>query len=678
MSDKRKRTRRAPRRRFPARMARWLARATLWLGIRVGGVTVAVVGAATVFYLMQLPEADELLDGRERGSVTMLDRNGDVFAWRGEQGGVVSAADMSLHLRNAVVATEDKRFWNHYGISPRGIAGAIRINLREGRSALSGHGGSTITQQVAKLVFLQDESTWMRKLKEVPYAFAMELAYTKEEILSIYMNRAYLGASANGFEAAAQRYFAISAREVDIPQSAMLAGLLTAPSRFAPTRDLSRAQNRSRVILRLMHEQGYISDTEYVDARTSPAVLSAEAQRRSGGYFADWIMEDGPEFLTSETSEDIRIATTYDPALQRAAEQGLTGVFEELVREGSQAQAAVVVLSRDGAVRAMVGGRAIGGAGTFNRATQALRQPGSAFKPFVYAAGLEGGMNPTDYLVDRPITLNIPGSGPWTPQNYTRTHIGPVSMHEAFARSINTTAVQVSEETGRGRVIATARALGLDSALQDTPSLALGVSETTLLDLTGAYAAFLNRGLRAEPFGLLEVRLRDGGELLLNRETPEPVRAVSERTAGYMTWMMGQVTASPYGTGRRAALEDRPVAGKTGTTQAARDAWFIGFSGDYVTGVWMGYDDNTPLTGVTGGGLPAEIWKRVMRGVHQGQGVTPLPALVPIAPQTPPQVATANSGNNGRVVIRRERVEQRTEDAIRNVVEGVLRGLLGN
>lgn len=654
---------------------------------RLFGLLAAAAAVVVLYFYMQLPDAKTLLDGRERGSVAMLDRNGEIFAWRGEQGGVVGAEQMSENLRNAVIATEDKRFYWHLGISPRGIASAIHINLSEGRGPFQGHGGSTITQQVAKLVFLSEETTWRRKLLEIPYAVAMELAYSKEEILSIYMNRAYLGASANGFEAASQRYFGISAREVDVPQAAMLAGLLTAPSRFAPTRDLSRAQNRSQVALLLMHEQGYIDDSEYAQARANPAVLSAEAQRRAGGYFADWVMEDGPEFLIKDTREDVEIATTFDATIQEGAERALFSVFDELVREGSDAQAAIVVLSADGAVRGMVGGRTIGGAGTFNRATQALRQPGSAFKPFVYAAAIEGGMNPSDYINDSPLTINIPGSGAWSPQNYGRSYLGPITLSEALARSTNTVAVRVSEETGRENVIEIAHDMGLDSDLTNSPALALGASETTLLDLTGAYATFLNRGLKAEPYGLTEVRLRNDGEVLLLSEPELGKRAISERTAGYVTWMMSQVIEAPYGTGNRAALGDRSVAGKSGTTDAARDAWFIGFSGDYVVGVWMGYDDNTPLTGVTGGGLPAEIWRRTMQNVHQGMPASTLPVVVPFVPE--PQVAapSAPSGNSNRnnntgnrndnLGRQIDNTVRRVEENLSGVVEGLLRGLLG-
>jgi 1A family penicillin-binding protein len=623
-----------------------------------------VVGTATLMIHAQLPEVAEVLDGRDRGSVTLFDRHGDVFAWRGDQGGVVMAAAMSPHLVNAVVATEDKRFYSHYGISPRGIASAIRINLREGRGPLSGHGGSTITQQTAKLVFLQTQQTITRKLMEIPYALAMEIKYTKEEILSIYMNRAYLGAGSYGFDAAARRYFGKSSRTVDPAEAAMLAGLLKAPSRFAPTTNLERARARADLVLRLMHEQGRLSEVAYQAALNDPATLSRAAAARAGGAYADWIMDSGPAILTRDTTEDVLIQTSFEPALQRAAETALDEVFTELVRPGSRAQAAIVVMSKDGAVRAMVGGRDVGpSAGQFNRATQAFRQPGSAFKPVVYAAALEAGMEPDSVALDEPLTLTVPGSGPWSPKNYTREYLGRMTLTEALARSTNTIAVRVSEQTGRTAVRRMAEAMGWRSDLANGPSLALGVSETTLLTLTGMYASFLNDGLASEPYGLLRAQLRGDQVPLMQRGERVGVQAMSPRTARRMVGMMEVAMQAPYATGRRAALESRPAAGKTGTTQAARDAWFIGFTGDYVTGVWMGYDDNTPLTGVTGGGLPAEIWRRTMEKVHAGRDITPLPGWSADDRLMRVQIPLRERGNIPR-------------GEGPGLIEGILRGLL--
>ncbi len=640
--------RRAPPRRNPlARLLGWLVAAVWRIGWRLGLVGALIVGGAVLYFYASLPPVEALLDGRARGSVTLLDRHGEVFAWRGEQfGGQITADTVAPALRNAIVATEDKRFWKHFGVDPVGIAGAIRINLAEGRGPLEGHGGSTITQQVAKLLCLGNpydpssgmsegeyeadcrRSTVVRKIKEVPYALAMEARYSKDEILTIYLNRAYLGAGARGFEAAAQRYFGKSAANVTASESAMLAGLLVAPSRFAPTNSLERAQDRANVILGLMGDQGYLTADEVAAARANPAVLSEAAEARAGGYFADWVMDQAPAFLASETTEDVIVRTTFDPRIQNAAEAALRKVFETSVKEGSKAQAAIVVMSSDGAVRAMVGGRKLRGvAGQFNRAIQAKRQTGSAFKPFVYAAALDMGYGWDDRVEDAPLTLDVPGSGPWTPQNYTRDYKGIVTLTDALAQSLNIPAVRVSEAVGRDNVRRIATDFGIDSALDQGPALALGTSESTLLEMTGAYAGILNGGSSVEPYGLVELRLKGEEQPLIGQEGGLGERVISEGAARQLVYMMSQVVER--GTGRRAALPDRPAAGKTGTTQAARDAWFLGFTADYVTGVWMGYDDNTPLKGVTGGGLPAEIWRETMERIHKGLPPRPLPGAAP-------------------------------------------------
>lgn len=634
----------------------------LWGVTWRAGAVVAMVLALTVFYFYsQLPPVTDLLDARARGSVTMLDRDRQVFAWRGETfGGQITADNVSPFLHDAVVATEDKRFYLHFGISPRGIAGAIRINLREGRGPLQGNGGSTITQQVAKLLCLgvpYDPSQWKseaeyeqdcrgggvwRKVKEIPYAIAMEVKYSKEEILTIYMNRAYLGAGARGFEAAAQRYFGKSANEVAPAEAAMLAGLLTAPSRFAPTNNLQRAQERANVVIGLMEEQGYLTAAQADDARTNPARLSKAAETKSGGAFADWVMESTPSFLSSTTTEDVIIQTTLDQRLQKAAEDALAFIFETKVKEGSQAQAAIVVMSADGAVRAMVGGREAAAAGSFNRATQAKRQTGSSFKPFAYAAALDLGFTPADYVEDTPLTINIPGSGAWTPKNYDNEFKGMITLTQALAESRNIPAVRVSEAVGRDAVRKVANGFGIVSALADGPALALGASESSLLEMTGAYAGILNGGSAVTPYGLAELRLQGEAEPLVGASGGLGERVISEESAQYLTYMMSKVIEE--GTGTRARLPGWEAAGKTGTTQAARDAWFLGFTAEYVVGVWMGYDDNTPLKGVTGGGLPAEIWREVMVRVHEGLTPKPLPMRIP-EPKLPPGGSYAPSPN---------------------------------
>lgn len=665
---------------LPKRMFSWII-GVLWaISWRFGLVLGVFLAGAIGLIYSQLPPASEMVDGRARGSVTLMDNTGEVFAWRGDQfGGVITAETVSPHLKNAIVATEDRRFYRHLGVSPRGVLSAVRINLSEGRSALQGHGGSTITQQTAKLLCIgkpYDPAVWKdeaayeadcrrgsigRKIHEAVYALAMEARYTKDEILTIYMNRAYLGAGARGFQAASQRYFGKSAAEVSPAEAAMLAGLLVAPTRYAPTSNLELSRNRANLIIGLMEDQEYLSTAEAADARANPAALSSAAEARAGGYFADWIMESTPSFLSSETTEDVLIRTTFDARLQTAAESALKDIFENKVRPGSKAQAAIVVMDADGAVRAMVGGRKTNVSGAFNRATHALRQPGSSFKPFIYATALELGYSYRDQVEDAPLTINVPGSGPWSPKNYTREYMGMVTLTEALKDSLNIPAVKVQEFVGRQNVIKVATDFGIGTDLVDSPALALGASETTLLEMTAAYAGILNGGSSVTPYGMTELRLMDDSEALMGQDGGIGERVISQNAARQLVYMMNQVIED--GSGKRARLEGRPAAGKTGTTQAARDAWFVGFTGDYVAGVWMGYDDNTPLTGVTGGGLPAEIWHETMIRVHEGLPVTPLPMITPDTSPAPDRVAGGTQTTQPRTPA--------------NVAEKVLNDVLG-
>ncbi|PWE29611.1 glycosyl transferase [Pararhodobacter marinus] len=653
-------------------------------------VVTLVMAVATGYFYTTLPDnVNALLDGRARGSVTMRDADGEVFAWRGESfGGFTHASDVSEHLRNAVVASEDRRFYWHFGVSPRGIAGAIASNIAAGRGPFRGAGGSTLTQQVAKLLCLGrdfDPDVWSdeaayeadcregtvwRKIQELPYAFALELHYSKDEILSIYLNRAFLGASSRGFEAAAERYFGISARDLNPQQAAMLAGLLPAPSYYAPTRNLERAQNRAAVVLGLMHDQGYLTDEEFQRARANPATLHDAAESHIGGYFADWVMQTGPAYLTRDTTEDVVIQTTLDQRIQRAAEEAVAAVFDEQVREGSEAEAAVVVMSADGAVRAMVGGRSytVGG---FNRAFMAQRQTGSAFKPFVYALAMDDGYQPFDLVEDAPLTITVPGSGPWSPRNYTNDFLGMMTLAEALARSQNIPAVRISEAMGRERVRQAANAFGLNSDMAEGPALALGASESTLLDMTAAYAGILNGGSSVRPYGFTSLTLAGESAPLMTIGSGIGERVISEDAAQRLIWMMHQVIVADYGTGRRARLPDgREAAGKTGTTTSARDAWFVGFTADFVVGVWMGNDDNAPLTGVTGGGLPAEIWRETMVRINQNVPLHPLPMIEPRRPSAdlePP----ATRGTPGTQL-------QGRGGSLGDAISDLLGGILGN
>ncbi|OUD09500.1 glycosyl transferase [Marivivens niveibacter] len=655
---KRKTATKKPKRRGPLG---WL-RAIIWffisfvlkIGIAGGVIISLIIAGAVLFKSSSLPPASDLIDGRARGSVTMLDVNGEQFAWRGDQfAGMITASSVSEHLKNAVIATEDKRFYRHFGISPRGIAGAVRNNLAAGNGALSGAGGSTITQQTAKLLcqgqpydpdiwatetaYEADcrQTTLWRKVTEAIYAMAMEVRYTKDEILTIYLNRAYLGAGTRGFEAAAQRYFGVSAAGVTPAQAALLAGLLKAPSSYAPTSNLQRSWDRASVVVGLMEDQGYITAAQAQDALTNPAQLSEAAQTRAGGYFADWVMDTGPSYFTEDTTEDVIIRTTFEPRIQTAAEEALDWVFENKVREGSEAQAAIVVMSADGAVRAMVGGRQTSIGGQFNRATQALRQTGSLFKPFIFSAALEMGHGPLDIINDDPLCLNVPGSGEWCPRNYDREFKGPITLTQALQESRNIPAIMLSESVGREAVQTVARGFGFSNDLANGPALALGVSESTLIEMTGAFAGILNGGSSVTPYGMEQLSLRRNAAVpLMGSGGGIGERVIREENARTLTWMMHQVIEQ--GTGQRAKIDGWQIAGKSGTTQSARDAWFIAFTGDYVTGVWMGYDNNTPLTGVTGGGLPAEIWHEVMTRVLDGMVPSPLPMDAPQGePSTP-------------------------------------------
>ena len=459
------------RRRKPGWFRRTAGRAAriCWsFGWRAACVGSLALAGWTGYCYLQLPPSGELLESRTRGSAVLLDRKGMPFAWRGTQfGGPISSGEVSHFLKHAVIAAEDKRFYRHFGISPRGIAGAIVINLREGRGPLRGHGGSTITQQVAKLLCLgrrYDSSsglteaqferdcrrtTLWRKVSEIPFSFALEMKYNKDQILDIYLNRVYLGAGATGFEAASQRYFGTSIREVSPAQAAMLAGLLAAPSVYAPTRNMEKAKSRANLIVGLMERQGYLSVSEAFEALEHPAELSAGSAAKAGSYFADWVMDTVPDFLVKNTTEDMVLRTTIDIRIQKAVDAALVDVFETKVKSGSKAEAAIVVLSADGAVRAMTGGRNPRATGQFNRATQALRQTGSAFKPFVFAAALESGVRPHDHVSDEPVAFRVPGSGIWRPKNHKGIYSGDISVADAFAKSSNVVAARLSESVGR-------------------------------------------------------------------------------------------------------------------------------------------------------------------------------------------------------------------------------------
>ena len=546
---------------FFKKITRFFLRIIWGLTWRTSLIIFLGITSAVSYYYFNMKDFTSFLDERARGSVTLEDYKGEVFAWRGDNFSKnLTAKNISPHLKNAILATEDRGFYSHVGISPRGIGSAVFINVREGRGPLSGHGGSTITQQTAKLVclgkpFSQADwnsekdyeascrtSTIWRKIKEALYALSLEFKFSKDEILTIYINRVFLGAGTRGFEAAAQRYFGKSAKIVNPSEAAMLAGLLKAPTRYAPTNNLKRSQERANLIIGLMENQNFLSKAEAKFARENPATLSKFAQAKAGGYFADWVMASLPEYLTYETTEDVVIKTTFDPLIQKTAEEAIRSVFRNQVDQHSKAQAAIVIMSPNGAVRAMVGGRNLRGTGLFNRATQALRQTGSLFKPFVYAAAFENGFSPNDLVNDEQISMDLPGSGQWTPKNYSNTFSGEVTLSKAFSESLNIPAIKISESIGREFVSELAKRFGLYSNPSNGPAIALGTSEATLIDLVGAYATILNSGYKVEPFGWETLKLKKNKRepLMAKSEAPDK-QIISSKTAEDLIFMMSEV-----------------------------------------------------------------------------------------------------------------------------------------
>jgi penicillin-binding protein 1A len=599
--------RRGGRRRLGWILFRWAMVAAIW-----GAVVLAGIFA---YFSLTLPDTRDLMTATRKPSVTLLAADGSLIATFGDLfGEPLKLREMSPWVPQAVLATEDRRFYSHFGVDVVGLTRAAVVNFRAGRVV---QGGSTLTQQLAKNLFLTPERTTTRKIQEALLALWLERKFTKDQILEIYLNRVYFGSGAYGVDAAARRYFGKSGRELNVYEAAVIAGLLKAPSRFSPARDRDRAAQRAEQVLANMVDAGYLTAAQAATAQRQSTRLAAVAGTRPGTrYFADYLIEFIGDFGGAAKISDLLVRTTLDPRLQAAAE---AAVAEMLQRDGPKAgvgQAALVAMSPDGAIRAMVGGRDYGES-QFNRATQALRQPGSSFKPFVYLAALENGYAPNTRWSDAPVRI-----GNWQPHNYTRTYLGEVTMAEALAQSLNTVTVQVSERVGRSRVAATARRLGISSDLTPDASIALGTSEATLVEMTGAYAAFASGGLGAWPYGVVEIK-DNRGNVLFRRSGAGPGRVISEQVAGQMNEMLSGVIGR--GTGRSAAL-DRPAAGKTGTTQDYRDAWFIGYTADLVAGVWLGNDDNTPMKRVTGGTLPAKTWRSFMLAATGGHPVRPLPA----------------------------------------------------
>ena len=593
---------------------------------------VAIVGGLVLgYFALTLPDTGELTRAERRPSVTILAADGSLLTTLGDLfGQPLTLKEMSPYLPKAVVATEDRRFYSHFGVDPIGLARALFANIAAGHVV---QGGSTITQQLAKNLFLTPERSLSRKIQETLLALWLEHRFSKSQILEIYLNRVYLGAGTYGVDAAAHRYFNKSARQTNLYESAAIAGLLKAPTRFNPTHDPDKAAARTAQVLAKMADAGFVTSTQAMAALSGGTSLTTVPITRPGArYFADWVAEQLGGFADMG-NRDLTVVTTLDPRMQAQAEAAIADV---IAREGSRmavTQGALVAMSPDGAVRAMVGGRDYSQS-QFNRATQAQRQPGSAFKPFVYLAGLEAGLRPYDQFLDAPIRV-----GSWQPRDYTGRYQGEMTFAEGLAQSVNTIAVQVAQRAGIRNVVAVAHRLGISSELTPEMSLALGTNEVNLLELVSAFATFANGGNGVWAHGISEVR-DNTGKIVFRRTGSGLGQVVNPEFTAEMNEMLGAVI--DHGTGRSAALT-RPAAGKTGTTQDYRDAWFVGYTADLVAGVWLGNDDNSPMNKVTGGSLPAQTWRRFMLAATQAMPVRPLPS----APSPPAGVLASAPPRTG-------------------------------
>ncbi len=580
--------------------------AAVWSGWAAGGVVALIIGFF-VFVTWDMPSTDDLWEARGGQSITFLDRNGNVILREGAQNAPpVDLASLPPYVAQAFIAIEDRRFYDHFGIDFGGMMRAGAENLRAGRVV---QGGSTITQQLAKNLFLTNERSWRRKAQEVAMAVWLESRFSKDEILALYLSRVYFGAGAYGVEAAAERYFDRPARELTLLQSAMLAGLVKAPSRLNPARqDIAAARDRASVVLNEMVTMGYISAAERDAALQDELIISRRNPAGILGYYRDWI-DPLLNQVIGQQQDDFIVETTIDIAAQRAASESIETVLDEQGEARRVGQAAALVLDDQGGVRAMVGGRDYD-VSQFNRATQARRQPGSSFKFFIYLAAMENGLTPWSIREDAPITIYIEGQEPWSPGNYTHEYHGPVSLNAAFANSFNMVAIRVANEVGGDKVIDVARRLGVRSPLHNYHSLALGAQEITLLEMAQAYGAMASGGYAVEAHGVARIRRANANETMWSWRPPRRERVIEEQPLRYMNMMMARVVQA--GTGTRARLSTHEIGGKTGTGNDYRDAWFIAYTPGLVGGVWVGNDNFTETARVTGGTLPADIWARFM------------------------------------------------------------------
>jgi penicillin-binding protein 1A len=623
----------APRRSLFGGLVYWVCVFGVWGLIAVGGLI--------AWHASQLPPIDKLAVPKRPPNIAIMGDDGRRLANRGDTGGAaVSLRDLPAYLPKAFIAIEDRRFYHHWGIDPVGVTRALVRNV-SGRGPMQG--GSTLTQQLAKNLFLTQERTMARKVQEAILALWLERKFSKDQILELYLNRVYFGSGAYGVEAAARKYFGHGARETTLPEAAMLAGLMKAPTKLAPNRHPAAAVDRASQVITAMAQEGMITDRMAALAIMQPATVSRETAG-SINYAADYVMDVLDETVGA-IDEDIVVTTTLSADKQAAAEKALT---EELDKSGKRygvAQGALVSMDPNGQIKALVGGRNYAES-QFNRAVSARRQPGSSFKPFVYLTALERGLTPETIRDDAPI--NIRG---WQPENASQDYQGPVTLTRALAMSLNTVAVRLGLEVGPKAVAATAHRLGIASDLQPNASIALGTSEVTPLELVSAYAPFANGGIRVQPHIITRVRTADG-KLLYQRKGASFGRVIEFDHVGMMNAMLQETLI--IGTGKHAELPGWQAAGKTGTSQDYRDAWFVGYTSQLVTGVWLGNDDNSPTRKTSGGNLPVNIWSKYMRTALLGAAPTPLPGLAPGADPTgilPPAEIGATGPQVGRDAI---------------------------
>jgi len=612
---------------------RW-KRAAYWAAVlSVWGLIATGVGVAYIAW--DLPDIDEAIAATRKPTIRVMTQDGVELARRGDRyGAPVRLKELPPELPHAILATEDRRFYDHWGVDPIGIARAMWVNIRAGGIR---QGGSTLTQQAAKNLFLSPKRTLKRKLQEVVLALWLEAKFTKDQILTIYLNRVYFGQGVYGAEAAARYYFGVPARDISAYEAAMLAGMLKGPNKYNPMINPDLARKRTDVVLANMVAAGYLTQDDRKTI-TQPKNWWRYERTKSkplARHYTDWVLDQIGDYVTLD--QDVTVIVSLNSRMQRAAEQLVKKTMKKggVAAKRSVSEVALVALAPDGAVLAMVGG-ANYKKSKFNRAVQAKRQPGSAFKPVVFLAGFEAGLAPDTVMTDEALTIDE-----WSPRNFKNEHLGDITLTEAMTRSINTVAVKVSEQAGRARVKDVARKLGITASLTDKPSLALGVSEVSLLEMTAAYGPFATGGLGLWPYAITEIQDSVGRPLYV-RSGGGPGRVIPAAFAGAMNGMLSNVVASPDGTGKNARLK-RPSAGKTGTSQGYRDAWFIGYTPDLIAGVWMGNDNGRPMKSVTGGTLPARLWRDFSVAALQKTPVRNLP--VEVLQTGPDQPAAGDKAN---------------------------------